>query len=331
MSEILSQSEIDALLSALQSGEVDVEAIRHEENTKKIRTYDFRRPNKFSKDQLYTIEVLYDNFCRLLTTFLSGTLRSRVLAKVASVDQVTYEEFIRSVPNPTILNIFSIPPLEGKGILEINPIIGFSIIDRLFGGPGLSTVKGRPLTEIERNVMERIAEKILSLFRESWISLIEVDSFLENMEINPQFTQILSPLEMVVIITIDTQIGDTEGFINICLPCLMLEPVSSKLNTKFWFTSTLRTSGEDKSIHLQKVVEKTTLPMSVVIGKNILSVKDLLELQVGDVINLEHKKNDEVNVYVGSRLKFRGKPGQLGSNLAVRITSVQQEGSEDDE
>ncbi len=331
MSEILSQSEIDALLSALQSGEVDVEAIREEQNTKKIRVYDFRRPNKFSKDQLNTIEVIYENFCRLLTTLLSGSLRTRVMVKVASVEQVTYEEFTRSIPNPTILNIFSLPPLEGKAILEINPVIGFSIIDRLFGGPGFSTIKGRPLTEIEKNVMERIAEKILSLFTETWASLVHVDAFLENIEINPQFTQIVSPLEMVVIITLNTQIGETEGLINICLPCLMLETLSGKLNTKFWFTTNIKTQHQDSSKVIQQVVEKARIPLTAVLGKTTLTVKELLELQVGDVIDLERKKDSEIEIYAGSRLKFYGKPGLLGSKLAVQISRIQQEGSEDNE
>lgn len=331
MSEVLSQSEIDALLSALQSGEVDVEAIKGEENSKKIRIYDFRRPSKFSKDQLYTLEVIYDNFCRLLTTFLSGILRSRVLAKVVSVDQITYEEFIRSIPNPTILNVFSMEPLEGKAILEINPIIGFSIIDRLFGGPGLSTVKGRPLTEIERSVIEKLSEKILSHFRESWISLIELDAFLESIEINPQFTQIQSPLEMVIIITINMQIGETEGLINICLPCLMLEPISDKLNTKFWFSGTSPAADAKSVQHLRKVVEKTSLPISAVLGRNTISINELMGLQVGDVIPLERAKSSDLEVYIEKKLKYLGKPGLSGNNLAIQISRIHQEGSEIDE
>ncbi|MCR4440964.1 MAG: flagellar motor switch protein FliM [Peptococcaceae bacterium] len=329
MSEILSQSEIDALLSALQSGEVDVEAIRDEETSKKIRVYDFRRPSKFSKDQLYTLEVLYDNFGRLLTTMLSGSLRTRVMAKVASVDQITYEEFIRSIPNPTILNIFSMLPLEGKGILEINPVIGFSIIDRLFGGPGLSSIKGRPLTEIEKSVMERVAERILNLFTDAWSSLLQVNAYLESIEINPQFTQVLSPLEMVVIITINMQIGETEGLVNICLPCLMLEPLSDKLNTKFWFSGSVRSVNQDNSRHIKRIIEKTDVPVSVILGTNTISLSELLELQVGDVINLEQPVNRDVEVYIKSSLKFLGQPGLIGNRLAVKITQLYQEGSEE--
>jgi flagellar motor switch protein FliM len=329
VSEVLSQSEIDALLSALQSGEVDVDTIRHEESSKKVRAYDFRRPSKFSKDQLYTLEVIYENFSRLLTTFLSGNLRSRVLAKVVSVDQITYEEFIRSIPNPTIINIFSMEPLEGKGILEINPIIGFSIIDRLFGGPGLSTMKGRPLTEIERSVMEKLSEKMFSLFQESWVSLMDVEAFLESIEINPQFTQVVSPLEMVIIITINVEIAETEGLINICLPCLMLEPVSDKLNTKFWFSNAVKAVNEDSARSLKKVIEKTALPVAAVLGKNSISVGELLGLQVGDVINLESHTDSDIEVYVESKLKYYAKPGLLGNKLAVQISNVLMEGSDD--
>lgn len=332
MSEILSQSEIDALLSALQSGEMDLETIRNDENHKKIRVYDFKRPNKFSKDQLNTIEAIYDNFCRLFTTYLSATLRSRIITKVASVDQVTYEEFIRSIPNPTILSVFSMPPLEGKGIFEVNPVVGFSIIDRLFGGPGLSTIKGRPLTEIEKNVFERISEKVLSLFHESWGNLCKVDAILESIEINPQFTQIVSPLEMVVIITVNIQIGDIEGFANICLPCLMLEPVSMKLNTRFWFTTSIsRVSLEDRSQQVKNIIEKTYLPLAAVIGHNTIPVREFLELQVGDVIALEQKKDHDIDVYVGTQKKFKAKPGVFNKKIAMKITKVYKEGSEDDE
>ncbi len=326
MSEILSQSEIDSLLSALQSGEVDVETIRKDEDNKKIRVYDFRRPSKFSKEQLYTIEVIYENFCRLLTTFLSGNLRSRVIAKVASVDQVTYEEFIRSMQNPTILNVFTMEPLEGKGVIEINPVVGFSIIDRSFGGPGLSTVKGRSLTEIERSVMERLVEKMLTLFTDAWKSLLNVEAYLESTDTNPQFTQVVSPLEMVIVIAINTQIAETEGFINICLPCIMMEPLSNKLNTKFWFNSSSRSQKGDKTPFLKRTLEKTELPISVLLGKSIITVKELLELQQGDVINLDKKKEKDVEIYIDSGLRFFAKPGISGNKLAVQITDVMMEG-----
>lgn len=328
MGEILSQEEIDALLVAMQSGEVDLENIKSDESGRMIKDYDFRRPNKFSKDQLNTIELIYEDFCRSLGTLLSGLLRTRVVAKMSSVDQFTYEEFVQAIPNPTILNVFSLLPLEGKGIMELNPIIGFSIIDRLFGGPGLSTFKGRPLTEIEKNVIEKMSEKILLLFKDAWSICYEVNPFLEVIEINPQFTQVVSPLEMVVIITINIKIGETEGLMNICLPCLLLEPIAEKLNTKFWFAGSSASSAKNYSQYLQQVIEKTEIPLSAILGNNMITIRELLDLQTGDVIPLEKKKNSNVEVYIGSKLKFYGQLGLAGKNLAIKINQACNEGSD---
>jgi flagellar motor switch protein FliM len=328
MGEVLSQEEIDALLMAVQSGEVNLESAKQVESDRAIRDYDFRRPNKFSKDQLNTIMVIYENFCRLLGTLFSGILRLRVVAKAVSVEQFTYDEFIRSVPSPSILGIFSLAPLEGKAIMEINPVIGFSIIDRLLGGPGLSTLKGRPLTEIEKNVMERIAEKVLVLFKEAWSICYKINPFLELIEINPQFAQIVSPQEMVVIITINIKIGETEGLINICLPCLMLEPIADKLNTRFWFAGNYNLSAKQYREDIQEVIEKTEVALSAVLGKDFIKIRDVLELQIGDVIPLEKKKGQNVGVYIDSKLKFCGKPGLSGKKLAVKIEEVNFEGSD---
>lgn len=326
MSEILSQSEIDVLLSAMQSGSVDLENIVHEKDGKNIRTYNFRRPNKFSKEQLNAIQIIYDNFCILLTTLFSGILRTRVTAKVSSVDQVTYEEFSSSLSNPTIMSIFSLPPLEGKGIIELTPVIGFSIIDRLFGGPGVSTFKGRQLTEIEKNVFEKIIEKVLSLFNESWRNLHPVTAISEAIETNPQFAQIVASTEMVLLIGIDIKMGEVEGLINICLPCLMLEDIADKLNKKFRFASGSSPNSEKHSVYIQKAIEKTVIPLTVVLGRNTITVKELLELQAGDVIPLEAKANGEVEVFVGQARKYFGKPGLVGNKIAVKIDKVESEG-----
>lgn len=322
MDDVLTQEEIDTLLLAVQSGEVDFAAAKRDENSKSVRDYDFRRPNKFSKDQLNTVQVIYENFCRLLGTLFSGILRLRVVAKVASVDQFTYDEFIRSVSSPSILGIFSLTPLEGKAIMEISPVVGFSIIDRLFGGPGLTTLKGQPLTEIEKNVMERITEKVLFLFEEAWGICYQLSPFLEHIEINPQFAQIVSPQEMVVIITLNVKIGETEGLINICLPCLMLEPIADKLNTKVWFAANYNASSKEYRHNIQDVIEKTEVELAAVLKKDIIRVKDVLELQKGDVIPLEKKKEENVAIFIDSKLKFYGQPGLYGKRLAIKIVDI---------
>jgi flagellar motor switch protein FliM len=327
MGEILSQHEIDSLLSAMNTGEVEID-VNQEVNGRNIKKYDFRRPNKFSKDQLNTIELIYDDFCRSFSTLLSGLLRSKVEAKLGSVMQCTYEDFLQTIPNLTVLNVFSLAPLEGKGIMEMNPVIAFSIIDRLFGGPGLSTFDGRPITEIEKNVIQRISEKVLLLFKDAWNICYELNPYLEVIETNPQLAQVVSPLEMVVIITINIKIGETEDFINICLPCLMLEPIADKLNTRFWFAGTSASSAKDYSQYLRRVVEITDIPLSVVLGNNTIKIRDLLELHSGDVIPLDKPKNADAELYLGSKLKFYGQLGQVGNKLAIKINKASNEGSD---
>ncbi|MDK2822101.1 MAG: flagellar motor switch protein FliM [Clostridia bacterium] len=332
MAEILSQSEIDALLNALQTGEIDAETIKQQENEKKIRVYDFRRPNKFSKEQLNTIEVISENYCRLITTYLSGQLRTRVQIKVASVEQLTYEEFIRSVPNPTILNIFGLEPFEGKGIFEISPHLAFYIIDRLFGGPGVSNIKNRPLTEIEQIIITKTVTKLLDFFKEAWSNLVELTPEYDSLDTNPSFTQIVSPTEMVVLITLDVQLGDTEGFANICLPCIMLGPISNKLNARFWYGTSAKEQTSEYLQYLKSKVKKTRVPITALLGRTTITLKELLDLQKGDVIALDTPINSEIDLVIGSKTKFKGQVGLSGSHLAVQIiNAVPQEEGEDDE
>ncbi|NMA02428.1 MAG: flagellar motor switch protein FliM [Clostridia bacterium] len=322
MADILSQSEIDTLLNALQTGEIDAETIKEEQNKKKIRVYDFRRPDKFSKEQLNTIEVISENFSRMLTTFFSGQLRTRIQIKIASVEQITYDEFTKSIPNPSILNIFNISPLEGKAILEINPHLAFFTIDRLFGGPGVSNVKQRPLTEIEQLVMIKTVKKMLGFFKEAWSTLIELNPEFDTLETNPNFVQIVSPTEMVVLITLDLKLGNEEGLVNICLPCLMLEPIADKLNARYWYGTTVKEQTGVNIDTLKNKVEVAKVTVAARLGKTTLSVKDLLDLQIGDVIPLNKSVDSEVDLIVGSKPKFKGKIGVSGNKLAVQINKL---------
>lgn len=322
MADILSQSEIDTLLNALQTGEIDAETIKEEQNKKKIRVYDFRRPDKFSKEQLNTIEVISENFSRMLSTYFSGQLRTRIHIKIASVQQITYDEFTKSIPNPSILNIFDIFPLEGKAILEINPHLAFFIIDRLFGGPGASNVKHRPLTEIEQLVMIKTVKKILGFFKDAWSNLTDLDPEFDSLETNPNFVQIVSPTEMVVLITLNLELGNEEGFVNICLPCLMLEPIANKLNARFWYSTTTKEQTVANVDTLKNKIEKARVPVAARLGKTMISVKELLDLQRGDVISLDKLVDSEVDLIVGSKPKFKGQIGISGSKLAVQINRL---------
>ncbi len=330
--DVLSQSEIDELLSALSTGVVSAEEMKVEQTQRKIKVYDFKRPDKFSKDQIRTLYMLHENFARLINTYFSAHLRTLVHIDVASVDQVTYEEFIRSLPNPSVISVFQMKPLKGNAIMELNPNIVFSIIDRLFGGPGIPPAKPRSLTDIEEAIIKRVINKMLESLQEAWKQVISVDPRLDVIETNPQFTQIVPPNDMVVIITLQTKIGQAEGFFNICIPYLVLEPIMSKLTTTFWVASSVaRQSLPEHISAIQKKLERTLIPMNVELGRATVTVQELLSLCLNDVLQLERKADEELSLIVGKKEKFKCKPGLAGNRMAVQITGVISEGDDNDE
>ncbi|SEO81212.1 flagellar motor switch protein FliM [Propionispora vibrioides] len=330
--DVLSQTEIDDLLSALSTGVVSAEDIQTEQKQKKIKVYDFKRPDKFSKDQIRTLYMLHENFARLLNTYLSTHLRTLVHIDVASVDQLTYEEFIRSLPNPSVISVFQMRPLKGNVILDINPNIVFSIIERLFGGSGQAPGKPRALTDIEEAITKRVISKALESFQEAWKQVVTIEPRLEVIETNPQFTQIVPPNDMVVIVTLQTKIGQTEGLINICIPYLVLEPIMSKLTTTFWVSSASTRQSLPEHINaLQRKLERTFIPMIVELGGSTITVQELLGLTVGDVLQLDTKFEEDLLLRIGQREKFKCKPGLSGSKVAIQITEKLVEGDDNDE
>jgi flagellar motor switch protein FliM len=328
--EVLSQNEIDALLSALSSGSVDANELKEEQARKKVRVYDFRRPNKFSKDQIHTLHVIFENFARSLGTYLSAQLRAAVQMEILSVEQLTYEEFIRSIPNPTILNVFSLFPLEGNSIMEINPNLGFAFLDRLLGGPGDAPSKVRALTEIEETVIHRLSQRMLDFLQEPWGSIIELEPTLERVETNPQFTQLVSPSEIMLIISLETKMADVLGMINICIPFLVLEPIVDKLSVHFYYSATSKKTSPENAAAIQTRLENTQIIAKVILGKTTITVKDLMELSAGDVVPLERKINEDVEIVIGQKTKFLGKPGVHGNKVAIQVSQVIEEGNEDE-
>lgn len=330
MSDVLSQSEIDALLSALSTGTVSAHELKEEQSKKKVKIYDFRRPNKFSKDQIHTLQVIFENYARSLGTFLSGQLRAAIQVEVLSVEQVTYEEFIRSIPSTTILNIFSIYPLEGNAIMEINPNLGFAFLDRMLGGPGNTLDRIRGLTEIEQTVMEKLAQRMLDFMQEPWSSIVDLEPLIERVETNPQFTQLVSPSEVMMIVSLETKMGDLMGVMNICIPFLVLEPIISKLSVHYYYSTSSKASTPENTAKIQKKLENSYVPVKVILGKTVITVKDLLGLSVGDVIPLERNFQEDLEVQIGQRTKFLGRPGLDGNKVAIQINQVVEEGKEDE-
>ena len=322
MNEVLSQDEIDQLLTAISSGDIETEEVAQQTDQRKIKIYDFKRPDKFSKEQIRTVSIMHETFARLTTTSLSANLRSLVNVHVASVDQLTYEEFIRSIPNPTTLAVINMDPLKGSAVLEIDPSVTFSIIDRLFGGKGEGTKVSRDLSDIEQSVMEGIIVRILGNMREAWSQVIDLRPRLGQIETNPQFAQIVPPTEMVVLVTLETKVGEVEGMMNFCIPYLTIEPIISKLSAQYWYSSVRRGTTTENLNILRDRLSTIEVNVAAEIGKMDLTVRDILSLKQGDVIRLNNTRiTDQMVLKVGNKPKFLCRPGKVGNKLAVMILS----------
>ena len=242
MGEVLSQSEIDSLLAALSTGELDAEEMQKKDE-RQVRNYDFARPAKFSKEHLRTLEIIYEHYGRLLSTNLPLYLRKNVQISVVSSETVVFSEFSNALANPAILGIVNFSPLQGTIIIELAPNLGFAMIDRMLGGQGVPIDKTRDFSEIELTILDKILVMCMQLMKDPWRNVVEVDPFLERIETNPQFAQIIAPNDMIAIVTLSIKVGDVEGLMNICLPFFTVEDVMDKLNTKFWY-STMQEASE---------------------------------------------------------------------------------------
>ncbi|MBQ9610900.1 MAG: flagellar motor switch protein FliM [Lachnospiraceae bacterium] len=324
MADVLSQNEIDALLKQLSSGELDVNDIE-EDHSVKAKDYDFSRPAKFSKEHLRTLEIIFEHFGRLLSSNLPAYLRKNVQVEVMNSEAVTYQEFSNALSNPVLLGVVNMSPLKGNIILELATNVGFAIIDRLLGGTGESLFKMRDFSEIELAILERIFNLIIELLREPWENVVEIEPYLERIETNSQFAQIISPTEMIAIITININVGGVEGLMNICLPFLTLEDIMDKLNTKYWFSTMQDRDEESYSDVIETAINKALIPISAELGKSSITVWDFVNLQVGDVIKLNRNVEDELDVYVGNIVKFKATPGSSSDNYAVKVTEIYRE------
>lgn len=321
MSEILSQEEIDKLLNAYSSGELDAEDYK-EEDAVDVKVYDFKRPSKFSKEHLRTLESIFEHYGRLLYTNLPAYLRKSVQVDVLNAEAVTYSEFSNSLSNPVLLGIVNFSPLPGNIVVELAPNLGYCMIDRLLGGEGVTLEKKREFSEIEITIIERIMNICVNLLREPWKNVANVEPRLERIETNSQFAQIISPQEMTAIVTINLKIGDVEGLMNICLPYITLEDVIDKLNIKYWY-STMQ-NKEDSSYEevIETLISKAEIPIKATLGTSSMSVVEFVNLQPGDLIKLDADIENELTIYVGNIKKFMALPGSANDKYAVRITSV---------
>lgn len=316
MADVLSQQEIDALLSALNSGELKASDVTEKKG--KVKVYDFKRAMRYSKEQLRSITRIHENFTRLLTSYLSAQLRTYVQIEIELVDQVNYHEFIASIPSRTILNVFEVEPMDGKMVMEINPQVAYAVIERLLGGQGDPSNRNGTLTEIETVLMQRIFARAFDMYQDVWKNIEDIKVNWEGIESNPQFIQIASPNDTVIIIVLHTTIGEITGRMTLCLPHLIVEPVLPKLSNHQWLTSMAKTNDPQQD-KLQQNLDTVRVPVIAELGRASLPVSDLLNLQIGDVIGIETGK---IQVKVGNLTRFQGNPGLTKGRYAVQIDQV---------
>ena len=328
--EVLSQSEIDALLSAISSGEMDAEELKKEEAEKKIRVYDFKRALRFSNDQIRGITRIHENYARLLTTFFSAQLRTYVNVTVASVDQIPYEEFIRSIPKMTILNMYSVEPLEGRILMEVNPNIAYSLLDRLLGGQGESVSTIENLTEIDTILLTQLFEKAVVSLQEAWASLVNIEPILEDFEVNPQFLQMVSPNETVVVVSLTTEIGDTSGMINICIPHIVLEPIIPNLSAHYWMQTVDKQRDPEAFANITENIQEANIEVKAVLGETKINIDEFLHLKTNDVITLNQSIDMPLILEINEQPKFFVQPGKFKNKVSVQVLDKIKEVNEHD-
>lgn len=316
--DILSQEEIDALLEV-----ADSENIAELENSefltqRQVALYDFKRPNRVSKEQLRAFRGIHDKMARNLSSQISAIMRSIVEIQLHSVDQMTYGEFLMSLPSPTSFNVFSMKPMDGTGVLEINPSIVFSMIDRLLGGKGESYDSQREFSDIELNLLDSILRQIMQTLKDAWGPVAEIWPSIDAKESSPNVVQIVAQNEVVIMVVMEIIIGHSSGMINLCYPVISLETILSRLGSRDFLLSET-SSKKSRNKELQALIGGANINVSASIGSANLSLKEVLDLQVGNIIRLDRKADDTVLVAIDGRDKYLAKIGLQRYRKTIEI------------
>jgi flagellar motor switch protein FliM len=340
VSEILSQSEIEALLSSLgpeksaESTEEDTpvatgpsapaapkaveSAIRLKSRSAAYEVYDFRRPDKFSKDQLRTLQMLHETFARLAGSSLSAYLRSTVSVDLISLEQVPYEEYMRCI-NQSAFTIMSIPPLNGQAVLEMEFAIVFTMLDKLLGGPG-RVLERSVLTEIEQPLVRQMVERMFGALKSAWEGVVIVNPGIEGMETSPQFVQIAPPTDIVISVLFEVRVGETRGAMSLCIPYMVLKPVTAKLSAQKWFANSNRKQHASHRRALTHQIQASFVECTVRLGRSKMHVKDFLNLQQGDIVRLDQRIDRDIRLFVSRVPKFEGRPALESGKLVFQVS-----------
>ncbi len=327
MADVLDQAEVDALLSAVDTGigqTMESESPgRPRAKQQEVRTYDFKRPERVSKDQMRSLEAIHEGFARNFGASLSAFLRTIVEVRVATIEQLTYSEFIHSLPNPTCFNLLSAAPLEGQMCLEISPLIIYPIIDRLLGGSNAELfIPQRPLTAIEWRLVKRITDRAVACLTEVWSSLVRVTFELTETESNPHLVQIVAPNEVVVVIGLELKMGTRAGTMTLCIPFNVIEPVMGKLATQSWLAYQRKAASSQQRQLITNHLKAAEVEVRVFLGETTITIDELLQLQPGDIITTKKPADADLILQVEDRNKFAGKLYRHKDNRALRITRL---------
>ncbi len=323
MPKILSQEEIDALLTTVSAEESSgQEQPQQEDDLRSIVPYDFKHPNRVSKDQIRTLENMHDNFAGHYASTLSTMMRTIVDIDLVSVDQITYSEFVMSLVTPSCTYTFAAAPLEGVNLVDFNPTLTLSFIDRMFGGNGKILEIERELTPIERTVMGRLVHKLYRDLELSWENIVQLNVEQRSFETNPQFIQIVPPGETVVVVSLQVKLFQSTGLLSICYPYVALEPIITKLSAQNWIDATKKKNHEyDRDANLTNL-QHVEVDLQAALLDTTIKVRDFLELNTGDIIPAEKKINQAIEVYVNRRKKYLARPGISGKKRAFQVVEV---------
>lgn len=294
--------------------------------------YDFRRPDKFSKDQMRTLQMLHETFGRTYASSLGAYLRANVQLELLSVEQIPYDEFVRSLAGNPLIAIFSLPPLSGQALMEADINIFFSMMDRLLGGPGEAIARRADLTDIEKTLATQIVRRALHELKNAWETVVPIEPQLDGLETSAQFVQIVPPNDTVVLLLFQVKVGDVQGSMTLCLPYVALKPIASKLSAQRWFASTGKTTIDPQHTQqLSRLIQNTQVPCVARLGTAQVTVEDLLHLAPGDTIVTGTPVGGEIDVMVGKNVKFRGQAGTRRRKMVVRIQNVVAKTAEDED
>ena len=332
MKQVLSQQEIDSLLNALSTGEIDPETIKEEEEKNKVKSYDFRRPIKLSKEYINTLQMIFENFSKIVGNRISSLVYTNVNVNLGAVEQISFDEFTRSTPNPTMMSIFNSSAMGGTQVLEVNPQFCMQVIELMCGGSDSSYYKSfekkEEFTDIEIGILEEVMAGILESYEVAWREIVDIKTKQDYLETNPQLLQNMSPNEPVILISFTIEIFDSKSFMNICIPYVSLENIIDKLSIKNWFDFEKDYDDQGQNILTDRIMD-STVDLEVSLGKTTVKVDDFLHLNIGDVLQLDTKSSDPLKMYIEGKFHYLVKPGTLKENLAVEVLQYIEEDVEE--